>query len=92
MDEILIDEPGDYRVSGHSSRGIVIDVEDQIVHLYLNGVELESSKGPAINIKSAGKAFITVETDTNNVIKDFVKVAESKNIYTFAVQLKAASR
>lgn len=50
---------GGYRLTGALDGSIVIDAEEQIVHLILDGVNVKSSSGPALWVRSAGKVVVT---------------------------------
>ena len=69
-DELLITEPGDYRLSGELNGSIHIAAEDQVVHLFLGGITVKSTTAPAINVESAGKVIITVEPGSENTLSD----------------------
>ena len=66
----IIDEAGDYYLSGEYEGNIQIDVEDKIVHLILDNVEMQSINGPVIYVKSASKVVITVPEGTKSILKD----------------------
>lgn len=69
--QLVICEGGSYIVSGRLEGPFVISVQDdEIVHLFLNGIEIYSSGAPAIWIKSASKVFITVSEGTENILCD----------------------
>lgn len=65
-----IEAGGDYVLRGKKDGTVKVDAKDENVHLILNGVELKSSTGPAIQIISAGKVVITVAEGTENIISD----------------------
>ena len=65
-----ITEPGCYKLFGELDGTIQIDVEDQLTHLVMNGVVVESSQGPALEVVSAGKIFITLQDGTENFLLD----------------------
>ena len=67
---VKIEEGGDYILQGETKGTVVVDAEDQIVHLFLNDLNIQSTDGPAIYIKSAGKVIITVMEGTENRISD----------------------
>ncbi len=69
-EELLITDAGDYRLSGELHGSIRIRAEEQIVHLFLNGVNVTSVTAPAINVESAGKVIITAESGTENTLTD----------------------
>lgn len=66
----LIDKPGDYLFTGKYDGQIQIDVQDEIVHLILDNVEIESPDGPAIYVKSAAKVVITVLKESTSTLTD----------------------
>lgn len=65
-----ITEPGCYKLFGELDGTIQIDVEDQLTHLVLNGVVVESSQGPAVEVLSASKVFITLQEGSENFLLD----------------------
>lgn len=66
----LIENPGTYLLKGEHEGQIQIDAQDQIVHLILEDVNLKSYNGPAVYVKSAAKAVITVPEDSNCILMD----------------------
>lgn len=66
----IIEAGGDYVLSGKLDGTVQVDAKDENVHLILNGVEIKSTTGPAIQILSAGKVVITVAEGTENIISD----------------------
>jgi len=66
----LIDSAGDYTISGECEGQIQIDVQDEIVHLILEDVEMQSKKGPAVYVKSAAKVVITIPENTTCILMD----------------------
>ncbi|MDF2715871.1 MAG: dockerin type 1 [Paenibacillus sp.] len=69
---ITIHSAGTYAVSGKLQDGqIVIDVQDKgTVRLVLNGAEIHSGSGAPIHVQKAGKAVITLQKGTNNLVSD----------------------
>ena len=70
VDGIAITEGGNYYLMGDMTGRITIDAEDQIVHLFLEGVEITSRSGPAILCNNAGKLVITLVDGSRNRISD----------------------
>lgn len=71
LEEICrITQPGCYLLSGELDGTIQIDAEDQLIHLVLNGVVVESSQGPAVEVLSAGKVFVTLQDGSENFLLD----------------------
>ena len=68
--ELLITEKGDYLLTGSLTGCIHILAEEQVVHLFLKGVDIRGAKSPAIYIESAGKVVVTVCADTENRLRD----------------------
>ena len=67
----LIDQAGDYVLSGSWNGQIVVEVaEDAKVRLILNGVSITSSEGPAIYEKQADKLIITLAEGSVNTLTD----------------------
>ncbi|MDE7198191.1 MAG: carbohydrate-binding domain-containing protein, partial [Lachnospiraceae bacterium] len=71
-DRVLLTQAGDIWLSGSLEGGqVVVDVdEDELVHLYLAGVNISSGQGPAILIKEASKVIVTLVSGTENVLSD----------------------
>jgi hypothetical protein len=68
---VTITSPGTYSLSGSLADGqVIVDVEDGIVGLVLNGVDISSSTGPAIYILSAQEAVIVLADNTENQVSD----------------------
>lgn len=62
---------GDIWLSGSLEGQVVIDAEeDELVHLYLAGVEITSLNGPAVCIEEASKVVVTLVSGTENVLTD----------------------
>ena len=62
---------GDMWISGSLDGQLVIDAEeDELVHLYLAGVEITSPNGPALRVEEAFKVIMTLVSDTENVLTD----------------------
>ena len=66
----LIEDGGEYLLSGVLNGTIVIDAKDETVHLFLNNVTINSTGGPALIVKKANKVIITSLLETNNIISD----------------------
>ncbi len=67
---VLIENAGEYLLSGELEGNICIDAEEQIVHLFLDNVKINSPDGSAIRIDSAGKVIITLLEGTENYLYD----------------------
>ena len=65
-----ITEEGAYHLTGNLDGQLIIEVQDQIVHLILDNVSISSDLGPAIQISSAGKVIITTVEGTVNSLSD----------------------
>ena len=69
-EEIVIEKGGEYILSGNSYYPIKIETHDEIVHIFLDDVNVQTTIGPAIEIVSAGKVIITLMEDTINTFYD----------------------
>lgn len=69
-EELLITDGGDYRLTGSMDGSIRIRAEEQVVHLFLGGVNVKSVTAPAINVESAGKVILTAEGGSENTLTD----------------------
>lgn len=69
---VTISTAGTYIVSGNLTDGsiIVATSENDKVQIVLNGVKIECSSGPAIDVQSADKCFITLAEGTQNNLSD----------------------
>lgn len=86
--DIKIADGGDYVLSGGSDCRVIVDSDEDPVHLFLNGVRIEEKEGCAVLVMSASKIVITCMDGTENVIGDSAYYGESKDydacIYSFA--------
>lgn len=69
-DECAITDAGEYLLSGELDGTLRINAKGSTVHLYLDGVTIESPKGPAIFVEAAGKVIITLTDGSENNISD----------------------
>lgn len=69
---VTISTAGTYIVSGNLADGsiTVTTSENDKIQIVLNGVKIASSSGPAIDIQSADKCFITLAEGTQNSLSD----------------------
>lgn len=85
---ITISTAGTYIVSGNLTDGsiTVTTSENDKVQIVLNGVKIASSSGPAIDIQSADKCFITLAEGTQNSLSDgSVFTSEDANACIYAI-------
>jgi len=66
----VIESAGEYVLSGVTSEPLIVDAHDEIVHIFLDGVTIDSNMGSAMNIQSAGKVIITLVEGSENVFLD----------------------
>ena len=78
-ESILLDEhesvyritnAGVYRLTGTLDGQLIIEVQDQMVHLILDNASINSDLGPALQISSAGKVILTTVAGTTNNLRD----------------------
>lgn len=84
---VTISTAGTYIVSGNLTDGsiTVTTSENDKVQIVLNGVKIVSSSGPAIDIQSADKCFITLAEGTQNSLSDgSVFTSEDANACIYA--------
>ena len=69
---VTISTAGTYIVSGNLTDGSITATtsENDKIQIVLNGVKIASSNGPAIDIQSADKCFITLAEGTQNSLSD----------------------
>lgn len=79
--DVKISSAGTYVISGKLTSGsLVVDAgKDDIVHLVLNGAQIVSPNGPAIQIKKAGKTVLTLNKDTTNTLSDGKSYADTSD-------------
>lgn len=61
---------GTYEITGELNGRIHINAKDEVVHLILNNVEIESNDGPALLVENAVRTIITLKEDSVNKISD----------------------
>lgn len=84
---VTISTAGTYIVSGNLTDGsiTVTTSENDKVQIVLNSVKIASSSGPAIDIQSADKCFITLAEGTQNSLSDgSVFTSEDANACIYA--------
>ena len=76
--KVNITSSGTYVLSGKFTGQVYIDAKDsEVVHLVLNGVEINSESGPAIYAADGKKVILTLVESTENTLSD-------TSNYTFA--------
>lgn len=84
---VTISTAGTYIVSGNLTDGsiTVTTSENDKVQIVLNGVKIACSSGPAIDVQSADKCFITLAEGTQNSLSDgSVFTSEDANACIYA--------
>lgn len=61
---------GSFVLSGALNGQVCVAAKDEEIHLILKGIDITSSDGPAVYVKKASKATVTLETDTDNSLTD----------------------
>lgn len=79
-ESVVIRDGGDYRIYGKSEQGIIINAEDQNVHLFLDNVDIHTTYGTAIHVSSAGKVVITLMDGSVNLLSDYPSAANEENV------------
>ena len=78
---ITISEAGTYVLSGSLSNGqVIIDTDDEKVHLILDSVTINCDTSAALYVKSADKVFVTLAEGSENTLsnaKDFVAIDDN---------------
>lgn len=69
-DHLVIQSGGEYVLSGSTHKTIQIDAYDEIVHLFLENLTVETANGPAIGVISAGKVIVTLVEGSSNALFD----------------------
>ena len=70
VDQVQIFKGGTYLLNGAMDGSIRIDAEEQIVHIILENVKIDSPQGPALHVHSAGKVILTLMEGTENILQD----------------------
>ncbi len=85
--EVVLSRPGDYVLSGDLTGRITVEAEEQVVHLFLNNVNVRCLSGPALNVKSAGKVIVTALSGTSNTFRDSgdYEVSANENACVYSV-------
>ena len=65
-----ITDAGAYRFTGTLNGQLIIEAQDQMVHIILDNATIHSDLGPAIVINSATKVILTTIEGTTNNLKD----------------------
>ena len=66
---ITITSGGTYIISGTLSEGqLVVDADDEKVQLVLDNADITCATSAAVYVKSAGKTFITLAEDSENIL------------------------
>lgn len=83
---LSITEGGDYILSGQNTDcNIVVNVyDDEIVHFFLDDVDLAAPSGPAVYVEKAGKVIITLMEETENTISDSTEYATETEACIFS--------
>ena len=68
-DIVTVTGAGTYVVSGTLSNGsLVVDADDDDVHLVLDGVTISSETSAALLVRSAGNVYVTLAAGTDNTL------------------------
>lgn len=68
--DFVIEHGGEYVLTGEYNQTLRIHAHDEIVHLYLENVSIETATGPAIEIATAGKVILTLAEGSSNTFFD----------------------
>ena len=83
---LTVFQGGAYVITGKTSavQIIVKAYDDEVVHLILDGVELNTDGGPAVYVEQAGKAVLTLKEGTVNIISDGAEYASETEACIFS--------
>lgn len=74
LDEIQgpckITQAGSYLLSGATSQGVVVDAQEQVIHIILDCVTVDTAWGPALEIVSAGKVILSLPENSESTFRD----------------------
>ena len=65
-----ITEGGSYRLYGVLNGTVLVDAQEQVVHLLFDGVYVRAVNGPAVLASGGGKVVVTLCEGTNNELYD----------------------
>ena len=68
--ECAITDAGEYLLTGELDGTLRVNAKGSTVHLFLDGVTIHASNGPAILVEAAGKVIITLVDGSENTISD----------------------
>lgn len=76
---VTITQPGTYRLSGTLSDGqvVVSSAHDGVVRLVLDGVDITSSTGAAIDVQDADQVSVVLATGSDNQLEDAKTYADT---------------
>lgn len=69
-EELAITAGGDYLLAGSLDGTIRVDAHEEIVHLFLDGVNVHAGVGPALLVEDADRVVITLTDGSENVLAD----------------------
>lgn len=85
--DLVLTEPGVYRLTGELKGTVRINAPEEHVHLLLDNVNIQATYGPAVLCEDADKLVITLLSGTENTISDnghYMPDAEAEAcIYSF---------
>lgn len=83
---LTICRAGEYIIRGNTNNGnINIEVfDDEIVHLFLDNVDIQSDKGAVIRVESAAKVIITAKAGTDNILSEKSKTGGKQKACIFS--------
>jgi hypothetical protein len=78
---VTITQPGTYRLSGTLSDGQVVveSADDGVVRLVLDGVDITSSTGAAIDVQDADQVSVVLATGSDNLLEDAEIYADTES-------------
>ena len=68
--DLVITEGGDYLLRGNLQGKILVDAGEHLVHLFLDGVNIEVEEGNALLVQGASKVVLTLMDGTENRLAD----------------------
>lgn len=68
--QIFIEKAGTYVLEGNFQGSVIVNADNALVRLVLNGVQIQALDGPAICVRQADKVILSLELGKENMLSD----------------------
>ncbi len=68
--QILIEKAGTYVLEGSFQGSVIVNADNALVRLVLNGVQIQALDGPAVCVRQADKVILSLELGKENMLSD----------------------